>query len=362
MTQLPPPDFERNVFINCPFDDEYLKLLHPLLFTLIYLGFTPRIALERSDSGEQRIDKICELIKQSKYSIHDLSRLQSKKKNEYFRLNMPFELGIDYGVRRFAEGYSEKKFLVLSKTRFEYAKAISDISGVDIKSHDDEALKVIRIVRNWLRQYLPNNVRAPQIIWDQFNLFMVDFHDEREKEGFSKEDIYEITSSEVGEFVEHIELWIKKEINPIGPGLGSTASIAKGKYYYTSTTLPAEWIKSFNLTIVDGKIFRNEEEKLIGEMEMVSPIREIQEIIEKNGGNREIFRSNDSDLSTDVTNPTRFEAQSNLTIGTDTYRITTLLEGHLESLWLRGSFLASFIDLNTGAQFQGSGEFEVQLG
>jgi hypothetical protein len=55
-------DFEKNVFINCPFDSDYYPLLRPLLFTIVYLGFNPKIALERSDSGEQRIDKICELL------------------------------------------------------------------------------------------------------------------------------------------------------------------------------------------------------------------------------------------------------------------------------------------------------------
>lgn len=63
--------FENNVFINCPFDTEYFSLLRPLLFTIAYLGFVPRIALESSDSGETRIEKICDLIKSSKYSVHD---------------------------------------------------------------------------------------------------------------------------------------------------------------------------------------------------------------------------------------------------------------------------------------------------
>lgn len=143
------PNFDKNVFINCPFDEEYTKLLQPLVFTILYLDFEPRIATERSDSGEQRIDKICELIFQSKYSIHDLSRLQSQKKSEFYRLNMPFELGIDYGLRKFADNYlQEKNFLVLEKDRFNYAKAISDISGVDIKSHNNDPIKIIRGVRN----------------------------------------------------------------------------------------------------------------------------------------------------------------------------------------------------------------------
>jgi hypothetical protein len=80
MSESPPRDFEKNVFINCPFDDKYLQLLHSILFAAIYLGFDPRIAAERSDSGEQRVDKICRLIERSKYSIHDLSRLQPERK------------------------------------------------------------------------------------------------------------------------------------------------------------------------------------------------------------------------------------------------------------------------------------------
>jgi hypothetical protein len=202
--------FETNIFVNCPFDEKYLALLHPMLFSILYLGFNPRIALERYDAGEQRIEKICELIAQSKYSIHDLSRLQSKKKNEYFRLNMPFELGIDYGTRRFGDGgHREKRFLILAKTRFDYAKAISDLSGVDVRNHDDSPIKTVRAIRNWLKQYLGGRVAAPQVIWDQFNYFMTDFFDRRTAEGFSSDDVYEITSNQLGEFIEFMQEWIK---------------------------------------------------------------------------------------------------------------------------------------------------------
>ncbi len=53
---MPPTNrnFHKNVFINCPFDSECYSLLRPLLFTIAYLGFNPRIAIETSDSGETR--------------------------------------------------------------------------------------------------------------------------------------------------------------------------------------------------------------------------------------------------------------------------------------------------------------------
>lgn len=47
---MSPTTFETNVFINCPFDENYLPLLRPLLFTVIYLRLKPRIALEAIDS------------------------------------------------------------------------------------------------------------------------------------------------------------------------------------------------------------------------------------------------------------------------------------------------------------------------
>lgn len=205
----PAADFDRNVFINCPFDDEYLTLLQPLLFTLIYFDFNPRIALERVDSGEQRIDKICELIESAKYSIHDLSRLQAQKKKEFYRLNMPFELGIDYGCRRFADNrHAEKIFLVLAKDRYDYAKALSDLSGVDIRNHNGEPIKIVRAVRNWLTSFVAEKIAAPSVVWEQFNFFMEDFYEQRTGDGFSSDDIYAMPT---GEFMGHIRIWLQSK-------------------------------------------------------------------------------------------------------------------------------------------------------
>ena len=121
MSSQVPDEFDRNVFINCPFDPAYLSLLRSLLFTIVYFRFVPKIALESSDSGEMRINKICELIKSSRYSIHDLSRLQSSKRKEFYRMNMPFELGIEYGCRHFASDHlGEKRCLILAKERHDY--------------------------------------------------------------------------------------------------------------------------------------------------------------------------------------------------------------------------------------------------
>jgi hypothetical protein len=109
--------FEENVFINCAFDQDFYPLLRPLLFAIIYLGLKPRIALEDVDSGRPRIDKIVELIADSKYAIHDLSRIEARKAGELFRLNMPFELGIDVGCRLFGRKLQAGKKCLVSGNR-----------------------------------------------------------------------------------------------------------------------------------------------------------------------------------------------------------------------------------------------------
>jgi len=204
-------DFEKNVFINCPFDDEYLSLLRPILFTIIYLGFQPRIALERLDSGEPRFIKICELIEESKYGIHDLSRIKARKKGEYFRLNMSFELGLDIGCRIFRnEKWAQKRHLILEEEKYRYQAAISDLSNSDIKYHKNDPMRAIRQIRNWFVENGLRNAPSATTIWYRFTDFITDFHKERESEGFEEEDIYEMP---VPEYLGFIKKWIGKNVS-----------------------------------------------------------------------------------------------------------------------------------------------------
>jgi len=190
--------FEKSVFINCPFDDAYYGLLRPTIFTVIFLGLKPRIALERSDSGEQRITKIIELIRESKYSIHDLSRLKARKPGEFFRLNMPFELGIDVGCRNFGTGrLRQKRLLVLEAERFRYQAALSDISGSDIVSHRNEPEQITTAVRNWLAEHCCPEAPGPAKVWGAFTDFMADNYDKLKARGYSDENIDDLPMPEL---------------------------------------------------------------------------------------------------------------------------------------------------------------------
>ncbi|MES2163913.1 MAG: hypothetical protein V4476_22365 [Pseudomonadota bacterium] len=69
-------NYNNNVFINCPFDDDYKELQNAMVFAIYDCGFVPRCALEENDAGDVRFDKIRRLIELSRYGIHDISRTE----------------------------------------------------------------------------------------------------------------------------------------------------------------------------------------------------------------------------------------------------------------------------------------------
>jgi hypothetical protein len=195
---LPDIPFEHCVFINCPLDKDYEPILQAMLFCIVYLGFSPRLSTERSDSGEGRLEKIRELIESSKYSIHDLSRCQATKKGEHFRLNMPFELGIDYGCRQyFGKGREKKKLLVLEEKRYRYQAALSDLSGCDIEAHGGNFQKAVRKVRNWLVSEAGVAADGANRILGAYADFQEWYYERQLAAGFSEEDIQDYPTNEL---------------------------------------------------------------------------------------------------------------------------------------------------------------------
>lgn len=192
------PNFDNNVFVNCPFDSEYEPILQAILFCLVRYGLTPRIATERSNAGESRIDKIKELVEASKYSIHDLSRCQAREAGEHYRLNMPFELGLDYGCCAYAGApFETKQILILEEQQYRYQAALSDLAGADIEAHGGDYEKAVRKVRNWLTGMGGfQNLGAASIV-SEYEDFQA-WHLERQiAAGFSEDDILDFPTAEL---------------------------------------------------------------------------------------------------------------------------------------------------------------------
>jgi hypothetical protein len=89
------------VFINCVFGDKYRDLFHAVIFAIHACGYRARSARDLDDGGQTRIDKLCSLIETCRYGIHDLSRTELDRTNRLPRFNMPLELGIFLGAKRF---------------------------------------------------------------------------------------------------------------------------------------------------------------------------------------------------------------------------------------------------------------------
>ena len=205
--------FTKNVFINCPFDEDYRSLLRPLLFTIVSFGYFPRVSAERSDSGESRLSKICEFIKESKYSIHDLSRMRAKERGALQRMNMPFELGIDYGTRVSGPPKMRgKQFLILEKNRYAFHKAISDMSGVDIKDHKNQPIRLIQVTREWFVETVGlRRLPGYETLWSRFTDFTTALSRKRKEISFSVE---ELNRMPIPEYLDFLQEWIDDNYPP----------------------------------------------------------------------------------------------------------------------------------------------------
>lgn len=126
-------------------------------------------------------------------------------------MNMPFELGIDYGSRQHGpEFMRSKKYLILEKELHDFKKALSDLSGVDIKSHGNKRAEIVRAVRDWF--YETVGVRYapyPKVIWFQFNHFTANLYEARLAEGIPEEDVREdIARMPIPEYLNCVADWV----------------------------------------------------------------------------------------------------------------------------------------------------------
>ena len=200
--------YNDNVFINCPFDSDYKPLFDAMIFAVHDCGFIARCALEEGDASQVRIDKIYNIIEDCRYGIHDISRTELDEVSHLPRFNMPLELGIFLGAKRFGvEEQERKKCLVMDKEPYRYQKFISDISGQDIFIHDNNPEEVVRIVRDWLgtaseRQTIPGG----SIVWRRYQSFL------NNKAQVAHECLYEVEDLEnFNNYTNVIAEWLSRQ-------------------------------------------------------------------------------------------------------------------------------------------------------
>ena len=202
-----PPRFTDSVFINCPFDTVYWPIFEAIIFCVLDCGFVPRCALEEADSGTFRLNKIQEIIRASKYTIHDLSRVELSGDARLPRFNMPFELGLDIGCRVYGANQARRKrCLVLDSDPYRYKAFLSDISGQDVQSHHNSPATVINVVRHWLRVVTKReSIPGPIAINERFARFTSDLPVLCDESGLDRNDLQFI------EYVALAEAWLRAD-------------------------------------------------------------------------------------------------------------------------------------------------------
>lgn len=206
-------NFERSLFINCPFDAEYLPFLQLLIFTVLECRLEPRIALEQADSGEIRFQKIRDLIQTCRFSIHDISRIEPLGEGDLPRFNMPFELGLDLGGRYFGAGrLAGKQCLILERERYRYQKFLSDLSGNDIRAHGGDPITLVTEVRNWLKVVTGQRLQSGNSIWERYSDFRKELEVIFSLRRYSSRDIQVL---ELVEYMEFVRDWRAGRSNPL---------------------------------------------------------------------------------------------------------------------------------------------------
>jgi hypothetical protein len=133
----------------------------------------------------------------SKFSIHDISRIEPLIAGGLPRFNMPFELGIDIGCREHgSEAHRTKRCLVLERERFRYQKVLSDIAGNDIKAHHNDPMTVVKAIRAWFAENGVFGLPSHNRIWDAYNEFLLQLTDQARDLGYVDGDYSEMPLTE----------------------------------------------------------------------------------------------------------------------------------------------------------------------
>ena len=140
-----------SVFINCPFDDAFAPGFQALVFAVIRCGFQVRCAKEMADGAQTRVDKLYHLIERCRYGIHDLSRTELDAASGLPRFNIPLELGLFLGAKRYGDKPQKaKRCAIMDVDQYRYQTFISDLNGMDIHAHGGDPRRMVEHVRTFL--------------------------------------------------------------------------------------------------------------------------------------------------------------------------------------------------------------------
>lgn len=147
---MPQQPDQNAVFLNIPYDEEFRNLYIAYIVGLYHLGLVPHIASE-IPGGERRLDRIFNLIKSCRYSIHDLSRVEvSVVAAATPRFNMPLELGMTITWANLKP--KQHTWSVWETQPYRLQRSTSDLNGTDPYVHNGTPEGVLRELSNAFRR------------------------------------------------------------------------------------------------------------------------------------------------------------------------------------------------------------------
>ena len=145
------------VFLNYPFDDDFINLSNGMAFAVVAGGLLPVSALDITTPDRPRLETLVNAIRNSNYSAHDFSRFTGEGPRNMTRMNMPLEMGM--GVFHALDTQrTAHRCAFFVPTLHDYQAFISDLAGLDPKCHENNDEIMVREVYNWLRGVVPSAI------------------------------------------------------------------------------------------------------------------------------------------------------------------------------------------------------------
>lgn len=87
-------------------------------------------------------------------------------------MNLPFEMGIAYALKNIVSKDKAYGFYILDGKRHRIKQTLSDLSGFDVKIHNNDTEKLIKIVVEWFHSAPSSyNLPTPKDVTEIFRLF-----------------------------------------------------------------------------------------------------------------------------------------------------------------------------------------------
>ena len=160
------------VFLNYPFDDAFSSLADGMSFAVIAGGLLPVSAYDLTAPDRSRLEMLVDAIGCCHYSAHDFSRSQGYGNQNFARMNMPIEMGMAL-FHALQTQRREHRCIFFVSTAHEYKTFASDLAGLDPRVHDNDGVRLLTDMYDWLRGIVPSALFNSQPTIDVVEKFEV---------------------------------------------------------------------------------------------------------------------------------------------------------------------------------------------